>query len=315
MRLILDLIIWLVWVPFRNFIIKLPFGIIYALLKGGSYFIYLIDTKRRNGVAEEIRKTFGERFNENEIKRIVRGGFYDIVRKGYENLLFGRIDEAYFDKIASIEGTSHVEAGLNKNKGVIVTSLHFGSFLLLAMGLGLKGYKLCNITGNPIWGGKGFINYIKKRVYELRKKEQENHPSQFLDIINFPKSYIEALGRNELVSLLVDGREGTKFIPLSFLDRAVQFSPGVISLAMRTGAAILPFAAIKGPGYRQKFVFFPPMELTFAEDKEEMLKINSEKLIRIWEKYVWEYPDRYAMTMYSAREETRLGLLPPLFID
>ncbi len=293
----------------------MPFSIINTLLKGGSYLIYWIDKKRREGVAEDIRKSFGERFNEKEIKKILRLSFYTLMRRNFDHLLFGRITEDYFDRVASIEGIPFLEESLNKNRGVIIITLHFGSLFLIPFGLGLKGYQVNALTGTPLSKGQGYINDIKNKRYELFQKEERGYPFNVLTVGDSLKPILKSIKNNEIIGMAIDGREATKLMPIKFLKRTAQFSPAMISLSMRTGAVILPALVIRGADDKHRIVIQPPMELTFAEEKEEMLRINLEKLSRILERYVWEYPDQYVMTIYSAREEAKLGLLPPLFID
>ncbi len=315
LKKIIDFIIWLVWFPLRGLIIQIPFSITNTLLKGGSYLFYLIDKRRREGVAEEVSKSFGERFNDKEIEKIVKLSFYTLTKRSYEHLLFGRITEDDFDKVASIEGISYLEESLKKNKGVILLTFHFGSLFLLFLWVGLKGYKLHIMPGTPLFGGSGYIWHIKNRLYELRRKEEQGYPYKVISTKDYPKCMVEVLEKNESVLMTIDGREARKFLPLKFLKRTAQFSPAIISLAMRTGAVILPFVVIRGKDKKDKIIIEPTMELTFVEDREEMLRVNLEKLIKILERYVWKYPDHYAMSIYSMREEAKLGLLPALFID
>lgn len=312
MKIIIDVMMWIVWKPFRKLMVNIPFPLMHLILKSAAFVFYLTDKKRREGVADEIRMISGSRLNEDQIKKKTKETFYFFLRKVYENLLYGHITEKHFDRFAYFDGIQNLENALSKNKGAILLSLHFGSFFLYLLGLGLKGYKTNAITGTPLLEGS---SYIKNKLFELRKKEENTYPFKIVSVANFLGPLVRALKRNEIIGLVIDGREGTSLIPARFLGKTAQFSHAIINFCIRTGAAILPCLAVRGADKKHKLIFMPQLEFTVTQDKEETLRINLEKLIEIFEKYVYEYPELYAMTLYGIKQETKKGLIPPLFLD
>ncbi|MBI5740233.1 MAG: lysophospholipid acyltransferase family protein [Nitrospirae bacterium] len=312
MRLIIDFILWFIWVPMRKLVVRIPLPVVSITLRACSSLLYAIDKKRREGVKEELRLLFDKGMGEDEINRTARSSFYIFARKVYENLLYGEITKRGADSIFTFQGTHHLDEALKKGKGVMLISLHFGSFFLSMLGLGLRGYKANAITGTPLIEAS---SYIKNKIYALRKEEESRYPFKVVVVGNSLKPLLTALKRNEIAGVVIDGREATKMIPVKFLERTAQFSPSLVNLSMRTGAVILPFIAIMGKDGRHNLIVSPALEMTSLEDKEEAARVNLERLVGIFEKYVSEHPDHYAMTLYGMREESRLGAIPPFFVD
>ncbi|MBI5492872.1 MAG: lysophospholipid acyltransferase family protein [Deltaproteobacteria bacterium] len=311
MKIIIDFFMWLVWVPLRGVMVRMPRAVVDPALSALALFFYIALPNRRKGVREELGLLFGSRFSEKELGRMTRASFDNFIKKVYENLFYGKVTADNLEEMAYFEGLSNMDSALGNGKGAIVNTLHFGSYFLFMLGLGLRGYRANALTGTPLTAGS---SYIKNKLFELRKKEEDAYPFTVLGTKDF-LSVVRALKRNEIIGVAIDGREGANLVPVKFFDRTAEFSTGIISLAMKTGAAIIPSIAVKGPDGRHRLILEPKMELIECADKDEMLRLNLEKFIGIMEKHVLEHPDHYGMTLYSIREEARKGLIKPLFAD
>ena len=311
MRIITDFIIWFIWTPLRSFIFFLPLKISDAILSFCSFLLYVIDFRRRNGVKEELIALYGKRFDRREIQKIVRSSFDLFVKRFFENFCLGKIDEKRFNKIASIEGLEHVKAALEKGKGAILIEFHFGSFILIVLGLAFKGIKANGIGGNPLKGRSNF----RSKIVDLRNNELTSYPFKSIIIKSSLLPVVRALKNNEVVVPIIDGRQGKHWIAVKLFKRTALFSPGLVDLAMRTGAPILLLATVKGRDGKHRIIIEPQMELTKHPDREEMIRVNTEKIVKNYEKYLLNYPDHYAMTLYSFKDEAHRGINSPLFID
>jgi len=313
MKRIIDYILWFIWFPLRNIVLLIPQKITYSILSFCSFLLYLADSKRRNGVNKELEMLYGNRFSKREIRKIAISSFDLFFKRLFENLYFSykKMDIGMFNKIASIEGFEHVKAALEKGNGVLLIQFHFGSFLLILLALSLRGVTINALAGTPLKES----SYIKNKMVEFRDKEKDLYPFKVLTINSSLLPVVRALKNNEAIGVTIDGRQGANWVPVRLFDRTALFSTGLIDLSMRTGAVILPLAIVMGPDKRHRIIIEPPMELTADEDRGKMLRINVERFIRNYEKYLLNYPDHYAMTLYNIREEVRRGINTPLFAD
>lgn len=311
-NLILEVGFWIIWFLMKNILKYLPMKLNYFLAHLSSPLFYLFFKKRRNIVAEEVSKLYGERIDKKAAKKIVRNSFDIFLKRQVENLLFGDFTKSRLERITSIEGIDNLNRALEEGKGVILLLSHFGSFLLPLPVLGLNGYKVVQIVGKPLLERRAPIH---KTFFELKKRELGKFPTQFIQTNHYLGPVVKALCNNEIIVIAFDGRTGNKWIPVQLLNRTAQFSPGPFNLAIKTGATILPTFVVRDKNDKHRIILEPPMELEITDKKEETLKINTIKYARIFERYLLNYPCHFAMTLYGVRNEAEKGLTEPLFIN
>jgi lauroyl/myristoyl acyltransferase len=307
-----DVVLWIIWFPLRSIVRYLPIMFLYGVADIVAPLYFLFAKARRDLLAEEIGKLYGDRLNQKELRKVIRRSFSIHAKRQVENLLFGQLTQDKLDKIVSVEGYDHLQAALENKKGVILLLAHFGSFLLPLPVLGYKGYKVMQVGGKPLVEG---TRPIYKKIFQLRKRETDTMPFRFSLTNQYLGPIIRALNNNEIVVIAFDGRTGNKWFPVPFISRTAQFSPGPFNLAIKTGAAIIPTFVVRGKDNKHTITFEPSMQLEIASDKEETLKMNTLRFAGIFERYLLQYPCHFAMILYSVRREALSGLNRPLFID
>ncbi|MBI5789563.1 MAG: lysophospholipid acyltransferase family protein [Candidatus Schekmanbacteria bacterium] len=310
--LIIDIGIWFVWVVVRPVLDCLPLSMSYFFADVAAKLFFLADTKRRNTLAEEIEMLYGARFNKKEVDTIVRKSLEIYLKRQVENLIFGGFTKDKLDKLVSIQGMEHLQESLQKGKGVILLTAHFGSFLLPLPVLGYKGYNIIQVAGKPLLENN---RRIYRKLFEIRKRETDRLPISFIQTDKYLGSVVKALNKNEIIVLAFDGRTGNKRFPVQFLDRTAQFSPGPFNMALKTGAAIIPTFMVRDKNDKHTLILEPPFEMELVDNKEETLKMNTIKFARIFEKYLLNYPCHFGMILYCTRKEAERGLNIPLFTD
>jgi KDO2-lipid IV(A) lauroyltransferase len=140
-------------------------------------------------------------------------------------------------------------------------------------------------------------------------------PVQFIEANNYMRPVVRALRDNGIIVIAFDGRTGDKWVTVRLLDRLAQFSSGPFSLAMMTGAAILPTFVVRNRYDKHRIILEPPITLEKANSKEQALIENIKKYVQIFEKYLLRYPCHFGMTLFTVRKEAETGLNLPLFVD
>jgi len=311
-KLIAEVGLWFIWVPFRRILCHLPLQLNYFIAHLFSRLAYLVLKRRREIVMEEITNLFGERIGEKEIQKIVKKSFDIFCKRQVENFLLGDLTKDKMDEMLSVEGIDNLEVALQKEKGVILLLSHFGSFLLPLPFLGNKEYNVIQVVGKPLVEGR---DPIHKKLFERKKRELDKLPVQFIVTDRYLGPIIRTLKNNGIVVIAFDGRTGNKWIPVRLFNRTAQFSPGPFNLAIKTGATILPTFVVRERNNKHKIIFEPAMKLEVTDDKEETLKINTIKYAKIFERYILKYPCHFAMILYSIRNEAEKGLNRPLFVN
>jgi KDO2-lipid IV(A) lauroyltransferase len=104
---------------------------------------------------------------------------------------------------------------------------------------------------------------------------------------------LRALRRGEVLLLAADiDREGTG-VPVSFLGRRVYLPAGPATLAIRTGASLIPGYVRRLPGGRHEASMLAPIALPPAGDAETRVRQLTQGIAEAFEKMIWMDPGQW----------------------
>ncbi|MDL1967035.1 MAG: lysophospholipid acyltransferase family protein [Deltaproteobacteria bacterium] len=300
---ITDLAFLFFWGPFRIAVKMLPVKIVFFLSKIVASLLFKFYRKNLGKIIDDLCKTDSK----DHTLRIAKKSFEIYIKRNVENLFMGNLTKEYLDRIVTIEGVEHLNAALKKEKGVIIQLSHFGSFMTILPALGFKGFTINQLVGKPE------VNRpVLKWMYETKVKENSGLPVKFLHVDRSVRPVIKALKNNELVAIALDGRDGTDWVTVPFLDRQASLSPGPVRIAALTGAVILPTFMIRQPDDTHRLILEQPLILEQNKDKQKFITTNMEKIAKIFENYIQKYPCHFAMTInaINKREDKNLVVMP-----
>ncbi len=112
------------------------------------------------------------------------------------------------------------------------------------------------------------------------------------------KELFNALKKNEIVVVALDGVIGTDRLVIPFLNGTMALSRGPVSLAKRTGAALIPEFAVRESDNRHNIHLDPPIALDGDDAIERALNIFAERFSEM----VKTHPDHYARFLYTTQK-------------
>jgi KDO2-lipid IV(A) lauroyltransferase len=304
--------LWFVRFPLKRLLLRFPLKLSYSLSHLFAWVFYVSLEKRRRIIKEEVTRLFGSRLDKKGVRRVARKSFDIFLKRQVENLLLAQFTGERLNRISYIDGIENLNIAMDKGNGVIMLLSHFGSFLLPLPVFSYMGFRVFQIVGKPLLEGRLSIH---KKLFELKKKEMSALPVQFIEANNYMRPVVRALRDNGIIVIAFDGRTGDKWVTVRLLDRLAQFSSGPFSLAMMTGAAILPTFVVRNRYDKHRIILEPPITLEKANSKEQALIENIKKYVQIFEKYLLRYPCHFGMTLFTVRKEAETGLNLPLFVD
>jgi len=311
--LITDFILWLIWFPGRVVIKMLPFSAVYFLAKLTSRLLYHVAVGKRKEIFEDLKDIFHPYYKEDEIKDITRRSLDIYVKRHFENLFIGDLTKEKTEKLVRVEGTEHIDRALKKGKGIILQASHFGSFFMILPALGFKGYPITPLAGNP---KLRHHRKIHQRIFNLRVKEYASLPmKKFIHVHQTMRPVVEALKNNEILLIMLDGRDGHIWHPVRFLGKTANISPSAVRMAAATGATILPAFVIRQPDDTLKVVIEKPLDLEQCETKEKFSAANMQKIAEIFEKYIIKYPCHFGMTFHLLKDRAGKGIVDVPFFQ
>jgi Kdo2-lipid IVA lauroyltransferase/acyltransferase len=185
------------------------------------------------------------------------------------------------DRIVQAEGFEYAQAAMQAGKGTIIVTAHFGNWEMLGRWLSAKGFPLTVVAREP--EDAAFAQYIQKM--------RENAGFSVLYRGSSVRELLSLLKSNKTIGLLPDQNSGDLFIPFFGIPAGTVAGPA--SLALRTGATLLPTYCIRLPDDTYTLRFLPPIDATPTGDKNADARRIMAEINRVLEGVIREYPDQW----------------------
>ena len=191
--------------------------------------------------------------------------------------------EKYNIKITGIE---NLESSLLQKKGIIFLTTHLGNWEIGGLKLSSIGREI-NVVYSPdslslLEYQRSFIRFAKG-INEIPLKQGEFSSLKMLRILQ----------EGRIVALQGDRLTFDSGVKMSFFGSDALFPKGPVKLAIVSESVILPvFIPIKGfKSY--EIIIEQPIMMEKNADPEIELRTNLNKIIKILEKYVGQYPNQW----------------------
>jgi len=186
----------------------------------------------------------------------------------------------------TIEGWHHLAEAVTNARGVIIATAHLGNFEHAAQVLALRGIEMTIFV--EAFNSTPFLRNIAK----LRQR----NGGRILPIgIGALRDGLQILRHGGTMTMVCDRDIQGNGLKVNFFREETSLPYGAISLALRTGAAIVPAFSVRKPGNRFTIYIEPPLELVDIGNRNQSVKANLEKLVAIMEKYIRKYPEQWVV--------------------
>ena len=178
-----------------------------------------------------------------------------------------------------------------KGKGCIIVHAHFGPAQLPLLHLGIENQPIMQIGYHHEGSG---LSGVGKIVQRKKIKMEMCAPVSFVMADTFLRPVFRHLNDNGILMLTGDGVGGDRYIgkyaPVSFLGKKVLFSAGPASLALRSGAMLLPAFTIPAGDTGYTTVFEKPLNGCLDMSTDKYIRMKAQEFSMTMEKYVKRYP-------------------------
>ena len=251
------------------------FGLADLLANVGFSLFRGFRSRSTNNIAMALGNQLNAAATANTARRSLRNFFRDCVEIGVT--LESSDDELQAQ--VPIVGREHLDAALNKGKGVIVLSAHLGNFFILGTRLAVEGYPNYVLVNQPRDGR--FAELMDK--YRLKVKQQTIHARPRCEAL---RKLNEVLRDNGIATIIADEYRQSSGAPICIGEKPLTYS-------LRTGAAVVPACVVRQPDDTLRLIVERELELdrtgkTMADVKENTIRITQ------WlERTVRKYPDQW----------------------
>jgi KDO2-lipid IV(A) lauroyltransferase len=187
---------------------------------------------------------------------------------------------------AGLKGEHVIKAALDRGKGVILLSAHIGNWEFGGTMVRHANYPLAvvslphnsaptNALVNRMRGAKG-ISVI----------EVDASPFSAIPIL-------QHLRQNGVVAMIGDKDFFGNGQVIPYFGRAVRFPIGPVTIAMTSGAALIPAFVLKQSNGTYFGVLEEPIQITTEGSRDQAIQANLEKVVAVFEHYIRNYPDQW----------------------
>ncbi len=260
---------------------------------------HAIDGRHRRVAIEQLRAAFPAR-SMGECRAIARRTFAHFGRALVTMLRVSRLTPADLLGVVELEGEEIVKAALANGHGAIVFSGHFGYWELHGLAHGLTVSPM-SVLARPL------DNPYLHRLLEAMRTATGN---QVIYRQGALRKVLRTLEANECVAILIDQHiQGADAVPVDFFGRPASTTSALASLALRTGAPLIPAFAMPLPGGRCRLVYEPPVELPPAGAADPVRELT-QRCTDVLEMHVRRTPHLWLWMHRRWRDDTPGSTVP-----
>ena len=267
----------------------IPRRIAYALGYLAGLIAWLVAGKTRKQVIRNSIHVLGAqvletRAGRRHLRRIVRGIFVNNVLNYLEIFSLRSLPSEKFLRTIHAQGMELIDAGLAQGKGVILFSAHFGPFDYIVQYASIKGYDVTI----PVERMKD------QRMLDLLLSLRRSHGINFLPLGgNSPmRTIIQKLRDNKVVVITADRAIAGQSVEVPFFGAPARLPIGAVTLAQRTGAALvgafcwrMPDGLIHGQCV--------PVSLALTDEQPTSTDSLMRRLVEKMEQFIREHPEQW----------------------
>jgi KDO2-lipid IV(A) lauroyltransferase len=254
--------------------------IIFGFL-GCAIFVLAGGLRRR--ALDNLRVAYGDSISSRELNRLALRSFVELARNAAEAARLSGLSKRDIDRHVSVRGIEYVDRALAAGRGLIAVTGHLGNWELIPVYFALRGIP---------------VNVVARRLNDSRLDRlvvayREKHGVRNIDRDSGARAALRCLRRGEALGVLIDQDTRVDSVFVDFLGRPASTPSGPASLAMRTGAPVVPVATHRDRRGKHIIEIGEPIELITGGSGGEALRENTERLSKAVERFILRHPAQW----------------------
>jgi KDO2-lipid IV(A) lauroyltransferase len=248
---------------------------------------YWLDSKHRRIAYQNMRLALANELDLKQLKAVLKQYYLNLAQNLVEILYMPRIDAAYIKRYIRFDGLQHLYEVGSKEKGVILTSAHFGN------------WEIPNIICKYLFPGRPYFVLAKEQArsaglnHLLNSYRQMHGYSIISNTATGLRQAVENLKKGAFLGMVIDQGIGASSVVIDFCQHRVKAPIGALKLGLEFEAPIILtyLRRIKGP--HLLLTILPAVALAKKGDKRAQIEAGAAQLNKSVEKFVKQYPADY----------------------
>ena len=254
------------------------------MLAFGSFLGLLADLllARHTRIAlDNLALALGDELEPARRRQIVRRCWQHFARTIIDMFYIPRMDLQAIRRMIDLEGEENLREAVAEGEGVMVYSAHFGHWELAAVVAGFEGVPLA-IIARPL---------SNPGLEPVLRSLREVSGNRIIYKRNAIRAIIQALKEKMAVAIMIDQDARDRGIFVPFFGRPASTTATPASIALRTGAPIIPVSCVPTGKGKYRIRVLPRIDTRSSGDPEaDILRITTE-CTTILEGWVRERPE------------------------
>jgi len=262
----------------------LPIKLGYAVAHVVGYIVFRVWRRGRTSLRENLRHVLGSGASREEIDRLVKAALRNYVKYLLDYTCLPRVSPEEVRRRVDFEGWDNLVKAL-KGKGAILVGLHQGYWEITGGAVVLGGYPLNVVVESMPWA-------------RLDRFMQDRRRGMWMNVIpmeNGVKEMLRALRRNEHLVLLIDIPNSDGGVEVKFGDALTRMPRGAATLALKTGASVVPMASVRRPDNTLLTFFGECIDFQPSGSLTKDVQALTQAIMNALEPYIMRYPEQYYM--------------------
>lgn len=247
--------------------------------KAGILYFYTAARLRERARNQMMR---GLSIPETEAIPILKRVFSNALLNMLEFFYLPRLSPENIEKYVVCEGLHHLDHALEKGKGAILLTAHFGNWELCAITLSMLGYPMTGIGKQQ--PNTGFTALLTE--YRSRFGGEVFYKGAAI------RNVMKALKENKFVYIVSDQDGGKDGIFIDFLNKPASTPPGPAAFARKCSAPVLPVFMCRA-GLKHMLIIDHPLKLQETQDIDSDIHTNLAIMTKRVEEQIRKYPDEW----------------------
>ena len=249
--------------------------------------VYIFSTLDRKGFANNLSLALNKPVDHVCIRRLVRRMFMNYGEYMADFFCLPQLPRSKARAVFShLKREEIIQKALKQGRGVILLSAHLGNWEFGGSMIRQSKYPLAVVS----------LPHNTAPTNALVNRFREDKGISVIEVDESPFSAIpilKHLRQNGVVAMMGDKDFFGNGKLISFFGKQVRFPIGPVTIAMTSGAALIPAFILKQPDGKYFGVLEEAISLTCKGSREQAIQKNLEKIAVIYETYIQRYPDQW----------------------
>ncbi len=227
--------------------------------------VYYVNRKHRQISLSNLKTAFGEELSLRVLKSISRRCFMHYGQVILDIIKFPSLSEKKKSSIMVMEGQDHLEKALQKGRGALLFSGHYGNWEIASYYLS-KLARL-NVIARPLDN-----TFLEKELYRLRT----GLGAKVISKHQATKHILHSLREKEVAVILIDQNVlRSQAVFVDFFGKKAATTPSLAAFFLRTQAALIPAFCYPATSHKYLIHINKPLEISLSGDhSQDVLKIT-----------------------------------------